>query len=527
MSEDPFVAAKSAAPRRPLPAELAAVAAIVVIALASLRFFYVRGLTNTYGDAIAHMEGARRIFDSLTPGYAEIGSVWLPLYHLIVAPLAINDFLWRSGLGGSLVSTAAFIIAAWIIFRLALEMNHSRAAAVVALAGFLLCPNMLYLASTPLTEPLSMLWTVLVIYALFRYQQGGRVGTLALAGLAAFLGTLTRYDAWFLLPFGGVFVLLARRGSWTRRVRDGAVFSAIGGAGPALWLFHNAWKFGNALEFVNGPYSARAIYARQLATTAFPYPTDGSLTLAARYYLTDLQLVIGPWPLLLAVLGLVAWAVDRENRARRSPVLLLLALLPFYVYSLAHAAIPLYVPTLFPHTYYNLRYGLEMLPAIALLPSFLITARAPVRLRWTLASVAVGVIVAQAGLVASGGAAELAVAREGVLNSPCRSPRQQLVIRVLKEKYDGRTVLAASGKWPCVMPEVGISFRNTLSESNRTYWRRVHTGPGRWVGWIIRGDGDAVDDLMRTYPDAFTRFDRIASGVFPKEGGVEIYELRR
>ena len=75
---------------------------IVLTAFTSLRFFYARGLTNIYGDAMAHMESARRLTDSLTPGYDEIGAVWLPLNHLLVAPLAMNDHLWRTGLGGSL-----------------------------------------------------------------------------------------------------------------------------------------------------------------------------------------------------------------------------------------------------------------------------------------------------------------------------------------------------------------------------------------------------------------------------------------
>jgi hypothetical protein len=527
MSEDARVAAKSTAHGPPLWSEIAAAAAILSVSLASLYFFYARGLSNLYGDGIAHMEGARRIFDSLTPGYAEIGSVWLPLYHLIVAPLAINDYLWRTGLGGSLVSIAAFIVAAWVIFRLAYEMNRSLGAAAVALAGFLLCPNMLYLASTPLTEPLAILFIVLTVYGLFRYQQNGRMIALVLAAFAAFLGTLTRYDGWFLLPFAALFVLLARPGPWSRRFRHAATFSAIAGAGPVLWLLHNAWRFGNALEFVNGPYSARAIYARQLATTAFRYPTDGSLYLSARYYMADMELVIGVWPLLLALLGLLVWFLDRENRARRYAALLFLVLLPFYVYALAYAAIPLYVPTLFPHSYYNLRYGLEMLPAVALLPSFLIITGVPTRQRRILTTVLLAVIVAQAVVMASSGAEELAVAKEGALNTPCRSPRQQLVIRVLKEQYDGRPVLTAVGKWPCVMPAVGISFRETVSETNRLYWRRLRTEPGKWVTWIIRGDGDAVDELMRTYPEAFANFELVASGSFPEEGSVEIYRLRK
>ena len=192
------------AARSGLRHSLAACFVIVAAAALTLYLFYSRGLTNLYGDGIAHMEGARRLLDSLTPGYAEIGTVWLPLYHLLVAPLAVNDFLWRSGLGGSLVSEAAFAVAAWFIYRLALEMNRSRASAWVALAAFLLCPSMMYLASTPLAEPLTLLLAVLTVYGLFRYRESGAARALLGAAVAAFSGTLARYDGWFLLPFAAL-----------------------------------------------------------------------------------------------------------------------------------------------------------------------------------------------------------------------------------------------------------------------------------------------------------------------------------
>src|SRR5579862_5710716 len=134
--------------RLPRSAHLGVGMLILVVTSTSLHFFYARGLSNLYGDGLAHLEGARRIFDSLTPGYQEIGSVWLPLYHLICAPLAINDFLWRSGLAGGLVSSAAFALTCYFLFRLGAEINSNLAAGLVALAGVLLCPNLLYLATT-------------------------------------------------------------------------------------------------------------------------------------------------------------------------------------------------------------------------------------------------------------------------------------------------------------------------------------------------------------------------------------------
>lgn len=513
-------------PSLPLQVTLAVWAVILAVAMAGLYFFYTRGYSNLYGDGIAHMEGARRLFDSLNPGYPEIGTVWLPLFHLVAAPFTLNDFLWRTGLAGSLVSTAAFILVAWFIFRLAFELNRNGAAAALALAGFLLCPNNLYLASTPLTEPLALLWTVLVVYGLFRFRGSGRTRALVGSAVAAFFGTLTRYDAWYLLPFATLFVLLARQGSWPLRLRRAALFAGVGGLGPFLWILHNAFRFGNPLEFYNGPFSAQAIYAHQLATLAFRYPTDGSLVVAARYYLSDLKLVIGIGPVVLSAFGLLAWALDRRDRARRAAVLLLLVPLPFYVHALAYAAVPLYVPTQFPNTYYNLRYGLAMVAATSVLPSFWLSQYLPRKTRSVLVVILLGILLAQALSTFSHGVSQLAVLREGVLNTPCRSKRQEAVTRFLREHYDGERVLMALGQWPCVMPQVGIPYHQTLTQANRPYWLKMRSKPEELVEWIIRGDGDAVDELMRAYPHAFNDFELLKRESLPGEEGVSIYRRR-
>jgi hypothetical protein len=112
------------------------------------------------------------------------------------------------------------------------------------------------------------------------------------------------------------------------------------------------------------------------------------------------------------------------------------------------------------------------------------------------------------------------------LNTPCRSRRQQAIIRFLRDHYDGQRVLVAAGKWPCVLPEVGIYYRNAVTETNRGYWRRLRPEAGKRVEWIIRGEGDAVDELMRAYPQAFVQFELLERDSFPNEGSVAIYRKR-
>jgi hypothetical protein len=510
-------------PVLPVGITVAVWVAILTVGFGSLYFFYSRGLTQLYGDTFAHMAGARRLFDSLTPGYPEIGNVWLPMFHLLAAPLAINDQLWRTGLAGGLVATVAFAVSAWFLFRLALEMNGSISAAFVTLAAFLLCPSMLYLAGTPMTEPLAIMWVVLAVYALFRYQMSGHSGWVVVAGVAALFGTLTRYSGWYFLPFAVLFILLVRKDSRRLRVWRAALFSVIAGLGPTLWMLHDAITAGNPIEFYNGPNSAQAIYAHQVATTAFRYPTDGSILLSARYYVEDLKVILGPWLLVMAALGLMMWVLERRYRTRRAATLLLLVLLPFYIQAMASAAVALYVPTYFPHSYYNLRYGIEMLPGVALLASFAISPTLPRNLRMGMLAACLAVLGAQNVWTLAGGARNLPVVREGILNTPCTTEPDRALVAFFRSHYDGQRILMQAGEWPCVAPTLDIHFRNILSGSNRSYWRKLPNGAQKLVEWIVAGKGDPVDILMRAYPEAFNDFVPIHHWNFPQQKSITIY----
>ncbi|TAM82513.1 MAG: hypothetical protein EPN47_07570 [Acidobacteria bacterium] len=513
-------------PVLPLGTAASVGAIILAVTFGSLHFFYSRGLTELYGDTFAHMAGARRLFDSMTPGFPEIGNVWLPMFHFLAAPLAINDHLWRTGLAGSLVATTAFAVSAWFLFRLAIKMNGSIAAGVVTLSAFLLCPSMLYLASTPMTEPLAIMWAILSVYALFLYQMSGLPRWVVGAAIAAFFGTLTRYSGWYLLPFAALFILLARKDAWRVRLRRSALFCVIAGAGPVLWMLHDAIRAGNPIEFYNGAESAQAIYAHQVATTAFRYPTDGSMLTSLRYYLEDLRLILGPWLLVLAVLGLMMWVLERRYRRSRAASLLLLILLPFYVQAMASAAVPLYVPTYFPHSYYNLRYGIEMLPGIALLASFVVSPTLPRILRTGILTACLAVVAVQNAWMLAGGARKLPIIIEGILNTPCKTAPDQALIAFFRSHYDGKTILMQSGEWPCVAPTLGIPFRNILTGNNRRYWRKLPGGAQEFVEWIVSGENDPVDILMRTYPEAFRDFGPIYQWNLPQQQSITVYRRK-
>jgi hypothetical protein len=182
--------------------------------------------------------------------------------------------------------------------------------------------------------------------------------------------TLIRYDAWFLLPFvAGFFLLFGGENRW----RSTVAFCLVAAIGPLYWLAHNAIMFSDPLEFYNGEWSAKGIYQRALDQGGFRYPGDHDWRKAWQYYRAAAELASPP--------AVVARRSGRGRDRRAWWAVALLALTPaFYVLSMYSSGTPIFVPTLWPNSYYNTRYGLNALPlacfGIAALASLL-----PVRWR--------------------------------------------------------------------------------------------------------------------------------------------------
>jgi len=181
--------------RRSVPGAVALVAAVGGAIVAW--HYYRLGLTLSHYDARGHLVVARRIVDSITPGWQQIGAVWLPLPHLLNALPVQVDLFYRTGASGVAISIAAFAIAAGSIAAIVLMITRSSAAAIAGAAVFALNPNILYLQSTPMTEPLLLALTLAAVAALMAWcdsetPQDSKSVVAALFALAC----LTRYEAW-------------------------------------------------------------------------------------------------------------------------------------------------------------------------------------------------------------------------------------------------------------------------------------------------------------------------------------------
>ena len=140
--------------------------------LAAAIYYHRLGLSLAHYDARAHLVVARRVFDSLTPGWQQVGAVWLPLPHLLNALPVQIDWFYRSGFSGMAISIASMAVAAWAIATLIKRATGSIAGGAVAAALLMLNPDVLYLQSTPMTEPLLFGTTFLAIALIAEWATG-------------------------------------------------------------------------------------------------------------------------------------------------------------------------------------------------------------------------------------------------------------------------------------------------------------------------------------------------------------------
>ena len=502
-------------PRR---TELAAVFVCCAAAsLSAIAWSWRNGAFLNYGDAIAHLHIARRVVDCRFHSIAELGSVWLPLPHLLMLPFVQVYAWWANGIAGTIPSTLAYLASCIGLYRLARRWLPPHAAAL-ALAFFALNPNLLYLQTTAMTEPLfvcEMIWaaTLLVEWRTSLDTDAQRAGRLQIWIVAVLMAAVwTRYDGW-------IIALLAWLGVAITRLRHGKLHSAnfwfcsaALAAAPAAWLLYNATQFGDWLEFARGPYSAKAIELRTASHgPGPPHPGWHNPWVSLKFFVKVAQMdaVAAAWgncTFVLSVLGtLGAWLAAR--RRAFTWTLLLWIPVPFYAYSVAYGSVPIFIPPWWPHSWYNTRYGLELLPALALglgfIAQLIVAVVREFKPQW--AKIAVAAIAA---LLAANTWTMLCerplVYVEGTKNIAARLPFDQNippVLRRLATQRPGAPVLMNTSVYPELVAFSGIPLRQTINESDQYIYRDALAAPAAHAAIVVAFDGDEIDEAAKAHRD--------------------------
>ncbi len=499
-------------------------ACCAVLSLVAGVWSWQHGAMLNYGDAVAHLAIARRVIDSHYPGLKQLGSVWLPLPHLLMIPFVAKYSWWADGIAGMIPSATAYVLGCLGIYRLARQWL-SPWAAVVALIFFAINPNLLYLQTTAMTEPLflcELIWTAVWLVEWrcgldANPQRSGRL--LWLIALVLVAAVYTRYDGWILalLAWTAVGVTLLRRGE----LRSVAFWTAsiIVVAAPLVWFAYNASVFGDWLDFARGPYSARAIEMRTATPGSGP-PHPGwhdpwvSLLFFVRTAEIDASAELwGNRMLALSVLGTVLGCLMARRRAFLWTLLLWLPV-PFYAYSIAYSSVPIFIPKWWPHSWYNTRYGMELLPAFALslgfVAHFVLAAVRDFKPQW--AKYAAGLLAALAVWNAWKVTAEKPLTYiEGTKNIEARRPLEEQIpplLRALLACRPGATVLMKTSVYPNLVAFTGIPLRQTLNEGDGDLYAAALAAPASHAAVVVAFDGDEIDRAVKAHPEGLTAVGR-------------------
>jgi len=495
----------------------------IATAISVISFFHhlQHGDLLLYGDAVAHINIARRVFDSRTPGLLQLGTVWLPLPHLLMVPFLLWKKMWQTGIGGSIPSLSAYVLSVVGIFRLVQSLvvgfeegnTGARFAAWLAAGIFALNPNLVYLQTTAMTEAVYLpffIWAVVFFSEALRCCATGEAARgnsdLIKSGLCLIGACVTRYDGWLLAALI-VFValLLAYRGNFAALRPGGRKLVLLAAAGPALWLGYNAAVYRNPLEFANGPYSAKAIELKSISEGAPPHPGTHNLAMAFRYFLKSAELNLAPGRLQIFWVSalLLGTAMVLLFQRKLWPALLLWTPVPFYMLSIANGGVPIFVPTWWPFSLYNVRYGIEMLPAFAVFMAIaaygLIKFAESARVRTAIAILFVALFAISYAQVLRAGPVSF---REAVVNSRTRVALEKQLASIIRTFPENSTFLMYLGDHVGAMQSARIPLSHVINEGNHRPWKRPSDPDGLWeralahpakyADFVIAFDSDSV-----------------------------------
>lgn len=490
--------------------------ALVITSLLAFWNYYQSGLGLSYNDARSHLDIGRRVVEGLKPGLAQLGSVWLPLPHLLMVPTIWLDFMWHSGLSGALVSMISFVATGVLVFKFLEKIGVGILGRVFGVFVFAANLNILYLQSTAMTELLLLATMTAGVYYFLLWLQEDNIVNLVKSAFWIMLSTLVRYDGWFLFAFVTGLILLWVLYKKGYRTAEGTVvmFCTLGGLGIILWLLWNLLIFGDPLYFAFGPYSA---YAQQKELEgAGDLITKHNWFLSWKFYFYALSYNSGAFSVFMGLAGaLTIWISRKIKLDIKVAALALMAPLLFNVLALYLGHSVLFIQGLSGDSWFNVRYGIMMMPSIAIFMGFLIS-RAK-QFKYVLIGLFLFVTFFQ---FASSDAVTIDDARVG---SSQKNVSEVSGWLALNAKSEPGFILISAASHDAIIFSSGLPMSKFIHEGTGAYWQEATIMPDKWAKWIIMrsySESDSTWRLVSRTP-GFERYELVETYPF-----ADIYKLK-
>lgn len=476
----------------------------VAASFISWRYYLLHNLVVSYNDSMSHLDIARRVVDGLQPGIAQIGSVWLPLPHMLMLPFVWNDFLWHSGLAGTIVSSLAFVGSAFFLFKLVKALTGDLVSAFLASLIFMLNPNMAYMQAIPMTESLLIFLFIISCYYTFIWQKTDNYKFLALAGFFTLLATLTRYDGWMLAAQMAVviFAIAFRKGGYRKAESNLTLFLTVALYGVALWFIWNLLIFHDPLYFVTGPFSAKA--QQMVFENEGKLFSKGHLLYSSFIYLLTILRNNSALITFIAACGAIVYFVKNKFNNEALVISLLLSPLFFNISALYFGHSIINLPDLPPYTLFNARYGLMMLPAIAVFIGYLARNQRLIQLVLLLALIFQTLSIYKDQ--------DIITVKDGISGASAQGMTQ--TGKWLNQNAKSGLILIAVSSQDSLIFQSGLPMKRFIYEGDGDYWNRSLEDPTKYATFVTMHKGDLVYRRLYNNENFLNNYEKVYDGEF-------------
>ena len=492
---------------------------IVLLSLVSISFFiyYLQNqLGLSYNDARSHLDIGRRVVEGLKPGLAQLGSVWLPLPHALMVPTIWIDFMWHSGLSGAIQSMISFVATGYLIFLFLKNLRVGLFERFFGVLIFVANINILYLQSTAMTELLLLATMTAGVYFLIHWVNDEDIFNLIKSAFFIMASTLIRYDGWFLFFFATLIIAFyAWQKIGIQKARGMIIFfCTLAGLGIVMWLIWNILIFKDPLYFIFGPFSA---HSQQLQLeTAGELPTKGNFLLSLKAYFYAVIYNSYTYIAILGFLGGIVLLFDKRIKFYvRFASIALFAPFAFNVLALYLGHSVLFLPEVIGKTWFNVRYGMMLLPSIAIFSAYLIYKVKG--LRWPI--VGVFLLVTLFAFINK----DAVTIDDAVYGASQKNVSE--VSTWLRENTKDKPgfILISVASHDAIIFSSGLPIRKFIHEGTGAYWDYAVEDPDKWARWIVVRTHDLNDMTFREIQDAegFKNYDLVDHYPF-----ADIYQLK-
>lgn len=471
--------------------------------------FLTTGMSLLYGDAVSRLNISRKIVDNLTPGLAQLGNIWLPLPQVLMLPFIWNNYLWHSGIAGTLVSMTAFVIGGLYIYGSIRILTKSLASSFFGVCVYALNINLLYFQTTAMSEMLFICSLCAGIYYFVKWIETKNRMYLMPAGMAVSATTLVRYEGLAILfasiPMVAIFSWFSTK-KFSKSESNTIFYATLACLGFTLWTIYLTAIFGDPLYWKN--YYAGASKVVKGSVDEKTFANNLSFIAASWKYMTAVVWMNGLITTVLAIIAVPILLIrSLKNKSYYFlPVFLSASIFLFMVMTIQRNT-PIGQPDLTlknilsPETYrwteFNIRYGLLMLPTIALLCSYLFNVK------YRLVKVVVALLfLFQVSTYFSHTYSliyqiPLSITKNG-LRKDMRSP----AAKWMNAHYDGGLIMISALKHDPDMFRMGYNYRTYIHEGAGMYWKLSRANPQRYAKWIIMDVNNAGDQVTKYLKDS-------------------------